>query len=434
MKPFIKIIGVGGGGCNAVNEMYRRGIEGVEFIVCNTDYQALQSSPVPNQLQIGKQLTQGLGAGANPKVGARAAEESLPSIQQLLEPDLRMLFITCGMGGGTGTGAAPIIAQQAHEKGILTVGIVTFPFSFEGKKKSALAREGIEKFRAFCDTSLVIHNDHLKGLYPQTGLSLAFQYANDVLHTAAKGIAEIITVPGYINVDFEDVNTIMRQSGKAIMGSGKAKGKDRAVLAVKKAISSPLLDQQGLEGASRMLLSIRSGLKTEMQMDELSQITDYIAQECQGDLELIFGHGTDPSLEDEISVTLIATGFPYPNDNSPAFGKAQENYIQEEAVPPAVPKLNSVGSRSSLQQASGLYQRYQESKRSPVMSRHQTLWKATMEREKLNKVYSINDRALLSSDWEIYEVPTFIRKNIFLVPTGPRESYSKVYDLEKFKD
>jgi len=313
----IKVIGVGGGGSNAVNHMFNQGIRDVEFIVCNTDVQALQTSPVPNKLQIGIGLTEGLGAGANPEKGKAAAIESKEDIRELLSDNTKMLFITAGMGGGTGTGAAPEIARVARELGILTVGIVTSPFSFEGRKKMRLANEGIAELRESCDTVLVILNDKLREAYSNLSLSNAFAQADNVLTTAAKSIAEIITLPGDINVDFEDVKTVMANSGAAVMGSAKVDGDQRAKRAAEMALSSPLLDNINITGAQRILLSIKSGTEKEIQMDELTIITSYIQDQASEEMEMIFGHGVDEALGESVMVTVIATGFDQEESSEP---------------------------------------------------------------------------------------------------------------------
>lgn len=308
-KSIIKVIGVGGGGSNAVNHMYNQGITGVEFIVCNTDSQALNTSPIPNKLQIGVNLTEGLGAGANPEQGKNAALENKEEIRNMLSEDTRMVFVTAGMGGGTGTGAAPVIAQVAKELGILTVGIVTVPFKFEGKKKMRQAMEGVDSLKANCDTVLMILNDKLTEAFGSLSVNQAFAQADNVLTTAAKGIAEIITVPGYVNVDFEDVKTVMKDSGGAVMGSAETSGESRARRAAEEAINSPLLNNQNIEGAEKILLSIISGDQAELQMDELTEITDFMQELAGDDAEVIFGHGVDAELGDSIRVTIIATGF-----------------------------------------------------------------------------------------------------------------------------
>lgn len=308
-KSIIKVIGVGGGGSNAVNNMYNMGIRDVEFFVCNTDSQALQSSPVPNKLQIGTNLTAGLGAGANPDKGKDAALESKEEIREILSDGTKMVFVTAGMGGGTGTGAAPVIAKVAKELDILTVGIVTAPFLFEGRKKARVAEEGINMLKDSCDTVLVILNDKLREIYGNLSIRNAFGQADSILTTAAKGIAEIITVPGYVNVDFEDVKTVMCDAGSAVMGSAETDGENRARRAAEAALNSPLLNNMNIHGAQKILLSIMSGEQAELQMDELTEITDFIQEMAGEEADVIFGHGIDETLGESISVTVIATGF-----------------------------------------------------------------------------------------------------------------------------
>ena len=315
-KSIIKVIGIGGGGSNAVTFMHNQGIKDVEFVVCNTDSQALKSSAVPTKLQIGAHLTEGLGAGANPEVGKNAAIESKEDIRDLLEDDTKMVFITCGMGGGTGTGAAPVIAKIAKDLDILTVGIVTVPFVFEGRKKLEAAQKGIAELKDNCDTVLVILNDKLREIYGNLSIGTAFAQADNILTTAAKSIAEIITVAGYVNVDFQDVRTVMRNAGAAVMGSAEMNGDNRARRAAEAALASPLLDNRDINGAQKILLSIMSGDQEELQMDELSEITEYIQAQAGDDAEMIFGHGVDPGLEDKIRVTVIATGFDKDMKNS----------------------------------------------------------------------------------------------------------------------
>lgn len=307
-QSIIKVIGVGGGGSNAVNHMYGQGIKDVEFVVCNTDVQALNSSAIPYKLQIGANLTEGLGCGANPEVGRAAAVESKDQIREMLA-GTKMVFVTAGMGGGTGTGAAPVLAKIAKDMDILTVGIVTVPFLFEGKKKLAQAQIGIEALRASCDTVLVILNDKLREIYGNLSIGQAFAQADNVLTTAAKGIAEIITLAGYVNVDFQDVRTVMHNAGGAVMGSAETRGENRAILAAQQSLASPLLDNKDIMGAKRILLSIISGEEAELQMDELSEITEYIQEQAGDEAEVIFGHGVDPTIGDRIRVTVIATDF-----------------------------------------------------------------------------------------------------------------------------
>lgn len=307
-SSIIKVIGVGGGGSNAVNHMYNMGIIGVDFIVCNTDRQALDISPVPIKIQLGPSLTEGRGAGALPEVGMNAANENIEEIRELLSKNTKMVFVTAGLGGGTGTGAAPVIAQVAKDLGILTVGIVTVPFNFEGKKRRQQAEDGLEKMRQNVDTLLVINNERLYQISKNCTISQAFGMADNILTVAAKGIAELISVTGYINVDFNDVNTVMRNSGHAIMGSAQASGEERALDAIKSALNSPLLNDNNINGARYVLLNITYG-ENELTMDEINIITDYIQNEAGSNAEVIWGHGLDNSLGENINITLIATGF-----------------------------------------------------------------------------------------------------------------------------
>lgn len=304
----IKVIGVGGGGSNAVNHMFNEGIRGVEFVICNTDNQALDMSPIPTKVQLGNTLTGGRGAGSLPEVGKNAAIETIDEVKEIINSNTQMVFVTAGMGGGTGTGAAPIIAKTAREMGILTVGIVTMPFSFEGKRRRQQAEEGIKAIRDAVDSLIVINNDRLRLMYGNLKMSEAFGKADNVLTTAAKGIAELITRTGHINVDFADVCTVMQDSGVAIMGSAVAQGEDRALKAVELALASPLLDDNDIKGARHILLNIEFG-SLEPDMDEISEMTDYIQEEAGYDTNVIFGYGQDDSLGDEIRVTIIATGF-----------------------------------------------------------------------------------------------------------------------------
>jgi cell division protein FtsZ len=314
-SSIIKVIGVGGGGSNAVNYMYEQGIKGVDFIVCNTDAQALDKSPVPLKIQLGSTLTEGRGAGSIPEVGRNAAIESLEEIKSLLSDNTTMVFITAGMGGGTGTGAAPVIAKVAREMGILTVGIVTVPFMFEGKKRSSQATYGLDEMKANVDTLLEINNDKLRELYGNLTVKAAFGHADEVLCTAAKGIAEVITLIGTVNVDMNDVKTVMKDSGRAIMGSGRASGEGRALKAVESALESPLLNDRDITGANFVLLNITHGTE-ELLMDEISEITDYIQEQAGMSAEVIWGYGQDNTLGDEVCVTVIATGFTGGNASS----------------------------------------------------------------------------------------------------------------------
>lgn len=308
LSSIIKVIGVGGGGSNAVNHMFTQGIRGVDFIVCNTDRQALDVSPVPVKLQLGPDLTEGLGAGSIPERGKDAAQENLDEIRQLLSTRTKMLFITAGMGGGTGTGAGPVVAGIARELGILTVGIVTMPFQWEGRKRKLQAMAGVEELRNAVDTLLVINNDRLRDQYGNLSLDNAFIHADNVLTTAARGIAEIITKTGKVNVDFEDVKTVMTRSGVAIMGMAETEGEDRAIRAAQESLDSPLLNDNDISGAKFVLLNITHGTR-EILMDEIDEITDHIQKAAGSTADVIWGYGKDESLGEKIRITVIATGF-----------------------------------------------------------------------------------------------------------------------------
>jgi len=333
----IKVIGVGGGGGNAVEYMYEKGICDVDFVICNTDYQALRNSPIPCKIQLGKELTAGHGAGNNPAMGEKSAQESLADIEAILKKDTRMAFITAAMGGGTGTGAAPVIAKLSKDMGILTVGIVSVPARFEGPKRLDQARDGLRRLKDHVDCLIVIDNEKIKSIYGSQTISQAFAKANDVLNIAAKGIAEIITLPGYINVDFADVRTVMTDSGVAIMGAAQASGEDRAIRAITEALESPLLNNNDILGAKDILLNITSGTD-EITMDEMSQITSHIIRKVGNNAAVIWGLGTDPDLGDAVSVTIIATGFPtgdielFGEENTCAGYAKQPECLKEEEV------------------------------------------------------------------------------------------------------
>lgn len=316
-SSIIKVIGVGGGGGNAVNYMYNLGIEGVDFIVCNTDSQALAQSPVPNKIQLGPHLTQGLGAGANPEIGKQAGEESVDEISKILKVNTRMAFITAGMGGGTGTGAAPIISKVCRELGILTVGIVTTPFAYEGRKRLKQAQDGIAAMRDHVDTILIISNDKLRQQYGNLPFTQAFSKADNVLSTAAKCITDLITVDGKVNLDFNDVQTVMKSGGVAILGSAQASGEGRARQAVEEALNSPLLNDSDIEGAQWILLNITSAAGDhEHTLDELEIIQGYVQQQAGNTCDIILGMGHDPNLGENLSVTIIATGFRHHDINT----------------------------------------------------------------------------------------------------------------------
>ncbi len=311
----IKVIGVGGGGSNAINHMFEQGIKGVDFVICNTDSQALENSPIPNKIQLGVSLTEGLGAGANPQVGEQAALESYDDIKGMLGSNTKMVFVTAGMGGGTGTGAAPIIAKMAKEMDILTVGIVTVPFQFEGRMRNEQAQIGVEKLREEVDSLIVINNNKLREVYGNLGFKAGFSKADEVLATASRGIAEVITHHYTQNIDLRDAKTVLSNSGTAIMGSASASGNDRANTAITKALDSPLLNDNKITGAKNVLLLIVSGIK-EITLDEIGEINEYIQAEAGYGANVIMGVGEDESLDESISVTVIATGFDAEQQNS----------------------------------------------------------------------------------------------------------------------
>lgn len=310
----IKVIGVGGGGSNAINHMFQQGIKGVDFVICNTDAQALENSPVPIKIQLGVNLTEGLGAGANPEIGEQAALESFEDLKNMLHASTKMIFITAGMGGGTGTGAAPIIAKQAKEMDILTVGIVTIPFQFEGKTRNEQAQIGVEKLRSNVDSLIVINNNKLREVYGNLGFKAGFSKADEVLATASRGIAEVITHHYTQNIDLRDAKTVLSNSGTAIMGSATASGGERAHDAIVKALDSPLLNDNKISGAKNVLLLIVSGSQ-EITIDEIGEINDHIQAEAGHSANIIMGVGDDEKLEESISVTVIATGFDIEQQN-----------------------------------------------------------------------------------------------------------------------
>ena len=334
----IKVLGVGGGGSNAVNYMHSNGIKGVDFVVCNTDSQALEASQVPVKIQLGAELTEGLGAGSNPDIGKKAAEESIDRISELLDSNTKMLFITAGMGGGTGTGAAPVIAEVAKQKGILTVGVVTNPFSTEGGNRKKYAKDGLVELRKSVDTLLIINNDKLIEVYGDLTLSKAFAKANEVLNTATKGIAEVISQHLLVNIDLNDARRVLQNSGTAVMGQSEASGENRAIEAVEGALDSPLLNDNDIFGAEQVLLKIVTGPgDDEIKMSELNKIKSKIQQAAGNDVNIIEGVGIDNDLESSISVTVIATGFEQKIDKDPvkinlSDSNNIEDYITKEKV------------------------------------------------------------------------------------------------------
>ncbi len=423
-SSIIKVIGVGGGGCNAVNHMYKKGIKDVNFVVCNTDSQALHNSPVTVKLQLGDVLTEGRGAGSKAEIGKEAAEESIDRIKEVLSSNTNMVFITAGMGGGTGTGAAPVIAAAAKEMGILTVAIVTIPFRFEGPERINQAIDGINRLKDHVDSLLVINNEKLREIYGNLTVSKSFEKADDVLAIAAKGIAEIITVHGYINVDFADVQTVMNNSGVAIMGSATASGGERARLAIEEALTSPLLNNNDIEGARSVLLNITSGSE-EITMDEVSEITDYVVSATSRDTSLIWGIGSDESLGDDISVTIIATGFRMNSIPEVYVGRKQKHKVplrdSGRIIDPADGISNVVPAQGSLsfgvkdKEDSEEYILMEQSEEKDPENREKKL--ADRVRNLRETHEKLRERGYLSKtgDDEIEElenVPAYVRKNV----------------------
>src|SRR5678816_3935100 len=356
-SSIIKVIGVGGGGSNAVNHMFSQMIEGVNFIICNTDAQALAGSGIPNRIQLGPHLTQGLGAGANPEIGRQATEESLEEIKRILEVNTKMAFITAGMGGGTGTGGAPIIAKICKDLGILTVGIVTTPFAYEGKKRIAQAQDGISKLKDYVDTLLVISNDKLRHQFGNLTMKAAFSKADNVLATAAKCITDVISSTGQINVDFADVCTVMKSGGVAILGSAECEGENRAQKAIEQALNSPLLNDNDIRGAKWILININSAEgESEFTMDEVETIQNHLLSQAGENTDVILGLGYDNNLGSKIGITLIATGFqfkdPFSKREAPKTDSKKDDKIvmtlgeqpspKQQATIPQEPKIEDV--------------------------------------------------------------------------------------------
>ncbi len=430
----IKVFGVGGGGSNAVNHMSDQGIIGVNFVVLNTDAQALDMSRIPNKIQLGPNSTQGLGAGAQPRVGEIAAEESIDAIKELLSKNTKMVFITAGMGGGTGTGAAPVVARIAREMGVLTVGIVTTPFWFEGKNRYNHALEGIERLRENVDTLLIINNDKIRQMYGNLKRSEAFAHANNILTTAAKAISEIITKPGEMNVDFADVQTVMKNGGSAIMGCATAEGDDRAKRAVEGALNSPLLNDNEIRGAKKVLINITSGTE-EATMDEIGAIMEYV-QEAAVDTDVIFGVCDDPSLGAKISVTVIATGFEVGKKPNGFTAKKEVKVYEltdktEETATVSFPVNTVVKNEEVLFQATIVEEKVEEVKPSffqleeieapslftPSAEEVSIEFAVTREEQKLEEV-SLVEEVVEEAQEELVEAPVVIeKKEDFIVYT-----------------
>ncbi|MBT6834928.1 MAG: cell division protein FtsZ [Bacteroidetes bacterium] len=408
-SSIIKVIGVGGGGGNAVNFMYNEGIQGVEFIVCNTDNQALEKSPVENKIQIGSGITGGRGVGGNPEVGEKAAIEDMDKIKNAIGSKTKMLFITAGMGGGTGTGAAPVIAKHASEMGILTVGIITYPFEFEGPKRKTIAESGMELMKTYVDALITIRNDRLLEMFNGLGIGKAFSHADDVLATAAKGIAEIITIPGEMNVDFEDVKNIMKKSGTAIMGNGVAEGEDRAEKAIQQALDSPLLKDKDIKGAKHILLNMTYGSE-EVKIDELTKITSYIRTEVGSDVDMKFGHCFNANMGEELSITIIATSLEGEQVVEEVIQEVEEAEEENQEQEKIIHDLNEECDENDDAQMS-------------LFSQNEPFIKNSQEEERLKELsYNIRTPGVL----EKYEkTPAYIRRNVKLKST-PHSSESEI--------
>ncbi|MFQ5445802.1 MAG: cell division protein FtsZ [Saprospiraceae bacterium] len=443
--PIIKVLGVGGGGSNAVNHMFKQGIIGVDFAICNTDKQAMEQSQVPVKIQLGPTLTEGRGAGSKPNIGKLAAEESIDEVKAYLSNNCKMLFITAGMGGGTGTGAAPIIAKAAQEMDILTVAIVTLPFTFEGNKRVTHGFEGLEELKKSVDTIIVISNDKLKAIHGNLSISQAFGQADNILSTAARGIAEIITVPGYVNVDFEDVNTVMRGSGVAIMGTALAEGENRAKRAVDEALNSPLLEDNNIKGAQHILINITSGTK-EVTMEEIFEITEFVQEEAGQGTNLIWGNCYDESLGDQISVTVVATGFeqrtPRRADGKPSSNARQIRVSLDDEAPRTGNVLGTLGFEEDGEGSNTVefpdveekYNRYHRAepyiKENQDMEEEDRKHRLEAERRRRERLANLSHKPKLNNPQTVNEMenePAYLRKGINLedVPGSDEIAYSK---------
>jgi len=449
----IKVIGVGGGGGNAVANMYLNGIKGVDFAICNTDNQALANSPVEMTIQLGPHLTEGRGAGSKPEIGRQACLESVDQIKEFLDDGTKMVFVTAGMGGGTGTGAAPIVAKAAKDMGILTVAIVTLPFKFEGMRRQRFAIEGLEELKQNVDAYLVISNDRLFKMHGNLGLSEAFAEADNILTTAARGIAEIITVWGQINVDFEDVNTVMRGSGVAIMGNAVAEGEDRARRAINDAMNSPLLEDNDIRGAQHILLNITSG-KHEVTGQEMMEITEYVQEEAGYGTNLIWGSCIDETLGEQLSVTLIATGFRtshvieekiedekirIPLDESRALSEengiaigydkgVEENVIsfEEDDVRRTIEEMNH-STEYYTPQAAPTQERVSVDDSFTPAAKHHQMEQARRNHMRRNLTMSLDDPKLISN---MESEPAYKRRNVRLDDVNDRQARA---DLSRFE-
>jgi cell division protein FtsZ len=446
-SSIIKVLGIGGGGNNAVNHMFEKGIQDVNFVVCNTDHQALEKSPVKLKVQIGESLTGGWGAGSSPEVGRQAALENIDNVMDALSGNTRMVFITTGMGGGTGTGATPVIAKACKEAGLLTIAVVTIPFKSEGKVRIKQAIDGVTELEDHVDSLLVINNEKLREIYGNQPVSTAFAKADDILTTAVKGIAEIITVTGYINVDFEDVKTVMKNSGVAIMGMGKAAGENRAIKAIEHALASPLLNSNDITGANSILINISSGNgEHEITMDELGEITDYMYDAASDDALIIRGLSKDENLNEEICVTVIATGFesnsifqPY----KPKQPSKVELLTGKNAIPrPIIPEIGSdvftVRDKGKKAIITDLDEEYQgvidfnlenNEEMNEIRNRHsgeedetrekpETTLRKVKQMQNMMKKEGLSNKTLKENIDTFEDVPAYVRRNLSIAAPG----------------
>ena len=417
----IKVIGVGGGGSNAVNHMLSQGINGVDFVICNTDAQALQNSQVPTKIQLGASLTEGLGAGANPEVGKKSALESEEEIKKMLGSNTKMVFINAGMGGGTGTGAAPVIAKFAKEMDLLTIGIVTIPFLFEGNTRIDQAKRGIEELRQYVDSMVVINNNKLREVYGNLGFKAGFSKADEVLATASRGIAEVITHHYTQNIDLRDAKTVLANSGTAIMGSSKAAGKNRAEDAIMNALDSPLLNDNKIEGAKNVLLLIVSG-NDEITIDEIGEINDYIQTEAKTSVNIIMGVGEDESLGDAIAVTVVATGF----------HKDQQNTIIQEEPKKIIHTLSG-GQKSTfdLTDSSEFVSRSEDVVRHTLVDSNERVVYTLDETEEENEMELIPTSEIIKNMDVVYEEISYETSDDFIITSAVNEI--EVFDHEEVK-
>ena len=431
----IKVIGVGGGGSNAINHMYQQGIKGVDFVICNTDAQALANSSIPNKIQLGVSLTEGLGAGANPEVGEQAAVESYEEIKTMLDTNTKMIFITAGMGGGTGTGAAPIIAKMAKELDILTVGIVTIPFQFEGRVRNEQAQIGVEKLRSHVDSLVVINNNKLREVYGNLGFKAGFSKADEVLSTASRGIAEVITHHYTQNIDLRDAKTVLSNSGTAIMGSANASGESRASNAIHKALDSPLLNDNKITGAKNVLLLIVSGSE-EITIDEIGEINDHIQQEAGHSANIIMGVGEDEELGDAISVTVIATGFDLEQQDEITNTEAKKiiHTLEDEqrAEQELTPKSTAISAKPMA--ATEFPIPAPQKKEEPIEIPEEEVIKHTLVEEEID--HNLQEgilpltQYLKNLDVEVEDVDTFTPKDDFVI-INAQEILSEIEDKNK---